>query len=230
MSCVSLPWLCWFQMWNLWIQNPCYHENHVRSEIAVQSDVLPSSCDQQSTCCYQVAVGTIVDVLIITQHREICRVWTLTASPPVNLPCSDTTMSPQVNLPYLDTYRVAAGGLRLDTYNGDCHHHWCWWWLMMVGICRERAAESINDDGFSSIFTPIAEDLETECFFKYQIMSPTQTLRWNFCGDLMMKPQIHVKCWISSRQQHSKRSLNFIILFVPRWLFSPWAVSLQILL
>lgn len=43
------------------------------------------------------------------QHWEICLVWTLTVSPPVNLPCLDTTMSPQVNLPYLDTYRVAAG-------------------------------------------------------------------------------------------------------------------------
>ena len=37
-----------------------------------------------------------------------------------------------------------------------------WWWW---GYAGERAAESINDDGFSSIFTPIAEDLETECFF-----------------------------------------------------------------
>lgn len=151
MSCVSLPWLCWFQMWNLWIQNPCYHENHVRSEIAVQSDVLPSSCDQQSTCCYQVAVevpssmcwlsstpGNLpcLDTYSVTTgksavsrhynvttgesaisrhlpccRRWICRVWTLTVSPPVNLPC-------------------------LDTYIGDCHHHWCWWWLMMVGMCR----------------------------------------------------------------------------------------------
>ena len=62
---------------SLWIQNPCYHENHVRAEMAVRSDVHPSSCDQQSTCCCQVAIKL---------PSSMC--WLSSAQ--VNLSCLDT--------------------------------------------------------------------------------------------------------------------------------------------
>lgn len=178
---------------SLWIQNPCYHENHVWAEMAVQSDVHPSSYGQQSTCCYQVAIKL---------PSSMC--WL--SSTQVNLSC-------------------------LDTYSDDCHHRWCWWWLMTVGMCRGDSCRSYCRWWICIHFYPNSWRFRDWMFlFKYQIMAPTQTLRWNFWGSLVMKPQIYNKCWIGSKQQHSERSLSFIILFGPQMAVFPWAVSLQILL
>ena len=105
-----------------------------------------------------------------------------------------------------------------------------WCWLVMVGMCRGDSCRSYWQ-WICIHFYPNSWRFRDWMFlFKYQIMAPTQTLRWNFCGSLMMKPQIYNKCWIGSKQQHSKRSLGFIILFGPQMAVFPWAVSLQILL
>lgn len=166
---------------SLWIQNPCYHENHVRAEMAVRSDVHPSSCDQQSTCCCQVAIKL---------PSSMC--WLSSAQ--VNLSC-------------------------LDTYSDDWHHHWCgagWWWW---GCAGETAADPI-DNGFASIFTPIADGLETECFFlnikswpPHRHCDGTSVAAWWWSH----KYTINAESVPSSNTLKGASASLFCL--VPRWLF-----------
>ena len=95
---------------SLWIQNPCYHENHVRAEMAVQSDVHPSSYGQQSTCCYQVAIKL---------PSSMCRL----SSTQVNLSCLDT-YSDDCHHRWCWWWLMTVGMCR-----GDSCRSYCRWWI-----------------------------------------------------------------------------------------------------
>lgn len=210
---------------------PHYHENHVRSEIAVCNQMSPQLCDQPALAVIKLLCRYHRRCADYPQHWEICLVWTHLQCHRGNLPClncvttGESAISRHLPCRRRWIYRVCGHLPCRCRLNLPCQtltmvtviiiggDGW-WWWG-----CAGEAAEPINDDGFSSILL-IAEDLETECFF-LNIKSCPPHRHWSgtSVAASVMKHKYTVNAESVPGSNTLKGASASLFCLVPRWLF-----------